>query len=114
MHEASLALSILETVCRQCATEGHETILSIHLRIGNASGVMTDSLCFAFDAAKINTIARDASLEIEKIPLGGTCQACRQEFSTAMSYILECPHCQQQEFKITRGFEMEIVDMEVE
>ena len=113
MHEASIIMGVLETVTRQCQLEGYSKINSIRLRIGKASSILPDSLHFAFDAIKIETIARDATLDIDIIPLGGTCAECRREFEIE-NYIFNCPFCNSTQILINKGFDMEIVDMEVD
>ena len=114
MHEASLAYSILETVRNQCTAKGYTKILEIRLRIGQGSGVQADSLHFAFDIVKKDTIADQACLIIEQIPLGGHCKDCGRNFTIPDRYILQCPHCGCSRLTVTDGFEMDIIDMEVE
>jgi hydrogenase nickel incorporation protein HypA/HybF len=114
MHEASLAQSILETVCRQCQEADYSRILEIRLRIGQASGVQTEALAFAFDVCKGNTLAREASLVIEQVPFNGSCKKCGKIFEISDKYVFNCPNCRSTSFTISSGFEMQIVDMEVE
>jgi len=114
MHEASLAYGILDTVCRQSAEKGFEKILEIRLRIGQGAGVQADSLRFAFDIAKEGTRAAAAELVIEQVPLGGYCKDCGKRFTVGERYLLECPACCSPALAVTEGFEMDIVDMEVE
>jgi hydrogenase nickel incorporation protein HypA/HybF len=114
MHEASIAISIIETVIRQCDDNGYNVVESIRLRIGKAAGVVIDSLIFAFDAAKQNTKASEARLIVEAVPLGGNCNSCMREFDSEARFVYCCPHCRSTEIMITRGHEMDIVDMEVE
>jgi hydrogenase nickel incorporation protein HypA/HybF len=114
MHEASLAYSILETVTRQCQASNFSRILEVRLRIGQGSGVQPDSLKFAFDICKKNTLAHDAEMTIEIVPLGGECRACGQHFEVENSIIFSCPYCRSSNFSITQGFETQILDMEVE
>lgn len=114
MHEASLAYSILETITRQCQSSNFSRILEVRLRIGKGSGVQPDSLKFAFDICKINTLANDAEMTIETVPLGGECRTCGHIFETESSVLFNCPHCRSSNFSITQGFETEIFDMEVE
>ncbi len=114
MHEASLAYSILETVTGQCQASNFSRILEVRLRIGQASGVQPDSLKFAFDICKQNTLAHEAELLFETVPLGGKCNACGLDFEAEGGVIFSCPHCRSSNFSITRGFETEILDMEVE
>lgn len=113
MHEASIIMGILETVTRQCQLEGYRTINSIRLRIGKASSILPDSLHFAFDAAKLHTIAKNATLIIDEVPIGGACSACGHQF-TVETFIFDCPACHSTKIKVSQGFDMEIVDMEVD
>jgi len=114
MHEASLAYGILETVHRQSSEKGFEKILEIRLRIGRGAGVQADSLRFAFDIAKEGTRAAAAKLVIEQVPLGGHCKDCGERFTVDARFLLECPACGSSALTVTEGFEMNIVDMEVE
>ena len=113
MHEASIIMGVLETVTKQCKQDGYSKINSIRLRIGKASSILPDALQFAFEAIKINTIAHDAQLVIDSIPLGGSCKSCKQEFEVE-NYIFNCPYCQSPEIEVDKGFDMEIVDMDVD
>jgi len=114
MHEASIALSIIDIVQAKCMEQGCTSVDSIRLRIGSAAGILPEALVFAFDASKDTTVAKNARLVIETVPLGGTCQECRKEFEAPENakYVLSCPHCGSTSYEITRGREMEILDME--
>jgi hydrogenase nickel insertion protein HypA len=110
MHEASIAISVLDIVQTKCREEGRRSVDSIRVRIGKAAGVMPDSLIFAFDASKDNTVAKNAKLIIESVPIGGVCKDCEKEFTAAddAQYVFACPLCGSRSFEITRGREMEI------
>ena len=113
MHEASIAISLLETVADLCHREGYNSIESVRLRVGKAAGVLPDALVFAFDIAKAGTIAGQAELVIEYIPIGGLCSDCGSQFDSEERYIYACPACRSTAIKITRGDELQIIDMEV-
>ena len=113
MHEASIALSVLNTVTEECRQRGFTAIESVRLRIGKASGVLPEALTFAFDIAKADSVAQDARLEIDLIPLGGQCHDCGSTFTTEERFLLDCPQCHGNDFTINQGYEMNIVDMEV-
>jgi hydrogenase nickel incorporation protein HypA/HybF len=114
MHEASIALSILDIVTGKCSAEGYRSVTSVRVKIGRAAGIMPEALLFTFDVAKGETLAANAELIIDMIPLGGTCSACGEVFEVGNHYVLNCPKCGSAEFKIDRGYEMEIADMEVD
>jgi hydrogenase nickel incorporation protein HypA/HybF len=114
MHESSLAHSILEIVDEQCREQGFTTVDAIIVRLGKATGVMPESLQFAFDALKEPTVAKNAKLSIEIVPVGGKCRSCGKEFDVSEAqYIFACPLCGSKEFEISRGREMEIDEMEM-
>lgn len=113
MHEASIALSILDIIIRQCTAEGYHSVESVRVKIGRAAGIMPEALAFTFEAAKGETLARDARLIIDSIPLGGYCSGCERDFEVEDTYVLACPLCGASSFRIEKGNEMEIVEMEV-
>ena len=114
MHETSIVINILETVTTQCRRDGYKKINSIRLKIGKASHILADSLQFAFEIIREDTIAKDAELIIETIPLTARCKSCSHEFDTSQQLVFECPACTSKSFEIISGYEMEIVDMEVD
>jgi len=115
MHEASIVLSILDTVFEQCRKEGYGSIHTIHVMIGRAAGILPEALTFAFDVAKKNTIADRAELNIELVPVGGVCQDCNEDFEFAEArLVFQCPFCSSSSIIVNRGYEMQIVDMDVD
>ena len=113
MHEVSIALDLLDIVTKQCRESGYSKIDSVNLRIGRASGIMPDALVFSFDAIKKDSVAEDAALKIEEVPVSGICSECNEKFTVDEEYVLSCPLCKSVSFKITAGREMDIIDMEV-
>jgi hydrogenase nickel incorporation protein HypA/HybF len=115
MHETALALSILDIVVNKCTEAGGRTVDSVRVRIGTAAGVLPEALLFAFDAVKATTVADKATLEIERVPVGGMCSDCKKEFAVeGAQYVFSCPLCGSRSFEITSGREMEILDMEIQ
>jgi hydrogenase nickel incorporation protein HypA/HybF len=113
MHEASIAISLIDTITGICQKEGYSVIESVRLKVGKAAGILPDALLFAFDAAKTGTPAGQAELVIEYILLGGFCKECGAEFESEERFIYACPVCRSRAIMITRGDEMQIIDMEV-
>jgi hydrogenase nickel incorporation protein HypA/HybF len=113
MHELSIAQHIIEIISGQCRKSGYSRIESVNIRIGRASGIMSDALLFAFDAIKAESIAGGAVLHIEEVPVSGRCNECESDFIVQEDYILSCPHCGGSSFSMIAGREMDIIDMEV-
>ncbi len=91
MHEVSLMMSIMDIALKTAKQENAKCINRISLQIGAKSGVVVDSLEFAFDMVTKNTIAENASLEIESIPLRGECLVCGHQFDS--NDFLVCDKC---------------------
>ncbi len=113
MHEASIVLSLIDTLTARCMEEGYGSIESVRLKIGMASGILPEAIVFAFEAAKTDTIARNAELIIDLVPLGGTCNECRKDFEVTEAYVLSCPICGSPSFRISKGYELDVVEMDV-
>jgi hydrogenase nickel incorporation protein HypA/HybF len=112
MHEVSIAQEIISIVTRKLGEAGYRRARTVSLQIGSASGVFTDSLLFAFDAMKPGTPLEDAAILVEEIPLGGVCAGCSREFSVCEKYITSCPHCGSPEFRLLRGNELDIKEID--
>jgi hydrogenase nickel incorporation protein HypA/HybF len=113
MHELSIAESLLEVALDNCSNQGFNSVGSIKVLIGKASGVMRDALLFGFNAVKEGTAADQAILEIEEVPVSGHCNICEKDFTTEDVYVLNCPHCEGVSFTIKTGRELMITEMEV-
>jgi len=113
MHEVSIALNLLDIIEKKCREEGYQKVEAVRVRVGKASSVQPEAFSFAFETVKINTLAQNARFIIDLVPLGGRCSACGNRFETEEAYILECPSCGSPSFQVTQGYELEIVEMEV-
>jgi len=66
MHELSIALSLIDTVCDELPRLGQgASVRSVRIRVGPQSGVVADALTFAFEVAVADTPLVGARLEIE-------------------------------------------------
>ena len=112
MHEVSVALSLLEMIETRCRQEGYQSVESVRVRVGRASGILPEAFSFAFEAAKEGTLAGKAKFFIDIVPLGGLCSQCGNQFTTEEPFILECPSCSSSSFRINQGRELELVGLE--
>ena len=87
MHELSIAMEILDIVRRESTSHGARTVTKVRLRIGDISGVETDSLSFCFNAVK-------------EFPANG--------------HTVTCPSCEGFETTLLQGEELEIADIEID
>ena len=112
MHELSLMQDTLILATQQARQAGGQRIHRVMMRIGPLSGVVSETLAFAFDVLKKETIAADATLEIESVPVRCYCQSCGAEFSPP-DLICECPRCHEISTDLRSGREVELTSLEV-
>ncbi|ARV59544.1 hydrogenase maturation nickel metallochaperone HypA [Nostocales cyanobacterium HT-58-2] len=113
MHEVRMMQSLLESAVKRAQKEGVQHIGLIQMRVGEASGVVPDSLEFAFDIAQRGTIiAEDAKLQVEYLPVRCYCANCNIEFHP-INQIYECPECRQPHCEVHQGKEFELAFLEV-
>jgi hydrogenase nickel incorporation protein HypA/HybF len=112
MHEVSIMTEALRMAMDAAQSAGASRVLKLRLRIGSLSGVVPESLEFAFDVVRHGTMAAGASLEIERVPAACWCAACRAEFECA-DFFNECPRCHNVSGELRRGRELEIAAVEM-
>lgn len=91
MHEVSLMMGIMDIVLETAKKEQAKKVSKISLEVGARSGVVVDALEFAFDMVTRNTIAENADLDIELVPLKGECLVCGRLFES--EEFLVCDKC---------------------
>ena len=113
MHELSVALSLLEEVDAAAQREGATSVASVRLRIGRLSGVARDALLFAWDLARVDSVASNAQLHIEDVDVSVYCPNCQCERAPLRGAGFTCGTCGTLTCTIVRGRELELVAMEV-
>lgn len=113
MHELSIMEEAIRMAVDAAKSAGKSRVLALRLRVGTLSGVVPESLRFAWDVVCSGTIAAGASLEIESVPAACWCATCRAEFECT-DFFNECPRCHDVSGELRRGRELEIAAVEVE
>lgn len=113
MHELSLIASLFEILEAQKAKEGFTKIIAIKLRCGYFSGVVPECLETAFEIYKRDTMASEAKLILEIVPVKFRCRHCRRE-EKAQDLPLLCSVCHSHDVEILDGTELTLVSIEVE
>lgn len=112
MHEVAIMSEALRLAEEAATSAGARPIVRIRLRVGTLSGVVEDSLRFAFDVVSHETLAAGAKLEIERVPAACWCAACQAEFECE-DFFNECPRCHQPSGDWRRGRELELAAVEL-
>lgn len=112
MHEAGIAQNILEIAIETAQTGGATEIEKVHMQIGRLAGIDPESLRFSFDALKEETIAQNAELVIEVIPVTGRCEDCGHE-AEYDSMFFQCKGCESWKVRIITGEELRVTSIDV-
>ena len=113
MHEYSIAQSIMQIVLSEAEKANARKVLKVSLGIGDLAGVFPDALSFCFDLLAKGTVAEDAKLIIEKVPIGGHCSHCNKTFRIENNLYI-CPICKTPNIKVTTGRELQINHLEID
>ncbi len=114
MHELAIAESIVEGVTQHALACKAQRVISVRLQIGEASGIVNDSLAFSFEMiANLEPLLSGAHLVIERVPHRARCRHCQQEFDV-IHFVAQCPDCETWDTDIISGTELLVLDMEIE
>ena len=112
MHEVSLMEQTLTIALANAQSQKATKIHRLKMRIGAMSGVVPEALEFAFEVVTQGTIAENATLEIETVPVVCYCLQCYKNF-TPPDLFYQCPYCGDFRNKIITGKEIELTSLEV-
>lgn len=114
MHELSIAQSIFDAVEARATECNAARVKGVRLRIGEASGIVADSLTFCFEMlTSLDPTLTGAQLLIDSVPHRARCRHCAKDFSV-INFVAQCPTCQEWSSEIVSGNELQILDMEIE
>jgi hydrogenase nickel incorporation protein HypA/HybF len=105
MHEVSVAANILKIVNEELEKNNGEEVNQLCLAVGALSGIVVESLRFALDVSRNETLLKNTEILIDEIPAKVKCRSCQCEF-TAEDYYVVCPGCQGIELDFLSGREL--------
>ena len=106
-------MSIIELSEAQARAHNSAGIRTIKLRLGEFTAVVREALKFSFEVARQGTLAENASLEIETVPLVTRCPGCGPVSSPERDICLRCPRCAEP-LEIVSGREMQVEYIDLE
>ena len=113
MHEISIIESILEVAEEKAREADSPSITVIRLRLGEFTAIAREALEFAFEVARLGTLAERARLEIEVVPMVLQCIVCNSGTQPIRAISFICPQCGFP-LKIVSGRELQIEFIEIE
>lgn len=113
MHEASVAIDLVQLVEEQARLHQAKTVTRVVVRLGKLSSVIPEALLFAWHSARENTVAEHARLEIETVAARAICST-HGEVLLDLQRGIRCPICDLPTPQIIAGEELELDSLELE
>lgn len=115
MHELQVTERILDVVLKHAAGHDVSRIVTIHLKVGELSDLEDEWLQRYFDYLSKDTLAENARLAIERVPIVMRCEACTREFELSREDLREalCPDCGESRFRLVSGRGYVVKNIEV-
>ncbi|MCP5419297.1 MAG: hydrogenase maturation nickel metallochaperone HypA [Gammaproteobacteria bacterium] len=112
MHELAVCESLLREAEKIARTHGARAVSRLRLAIGPLAGIESALLEQAFSIARAGTVAAEAALDIDWLPLRVRCRSCGAE-STATPNRLICGQCGDWHTELMSGDEMLLTSLEL-
>lgn len=112
MHEISVAQSIINIAEANARRQNSNWIQTVKIRLGEFTTIVPDALEFAFEVARRGTLAQEATLEIEFVPMVTRCVLCGAVNDPVRQICLLCPQCGLP-LEIVSGEELQLEYIEV-
>ena len=113
MHEVAIVNDLFRIILEVAEEEKISRVDKVHFQVGKMIQVVPELFRFAFDAAKEDTIASGADLEIEFLPVRMQCRDCGHTFDLE-DPSFNCPQCRGVDLKLLQGKELLIKSIEGE
>ena len=113
MHELAICHALMTQVQGIAEERNASSVVAIVVGIGPLSGVEAPLLKNAYPIASAGTVAENARLVIEDLPVQVHCDQCGNESAVAANKLV-CPHCNNWQTKLVSGDELLLMSVELE
>lgn len=113
MHELSVCQALVRELDALGRREQARRITRVVVRIGPLSGVEPQLLRQAYPLASAGTVAADAELILENLPIRVHCDSCGAESEAALNRLV-CGACGDYRTRLLSGDEMLLAHVEIE
>lgn len=113
MHEIRIAEDLSTIVLETAKREKLSKVTKVNISFGTLIQIVPDIFTFAFGEAVKNTVAQDAEVDIEIVPVKMICKKCGNNFGVEENYFM-CNKCNSADLEIIHGKELFIKSIEGE
>ncbi|GGR93565.1 hydrogenase maturation nickel metallochaperone HypA/HybF [Deinococcus sedimenti] len=112
MHEASVALALVDVATEALHEHGGARVTALTVRVGAWSSVVPEALMAAFPACAAGTPLQGARLTVVRVPGVGDCPA-HGPVELDLTRGLRCPSCGAAVPALVQGDELELDELEL-
>ena len=113
MHELAICQSLMNQVMSIADERNAQSVSSIIVAVGLLSGVEAPLLKTAFTISSAGTIAENAKLIIDEIPIRVKCNKCQSESDVSPNKLL-CTQCGDWQTTLISGDELILMSVDLE
>jgi len=113
MHELDVTQSIVDVLLDEMTRRNLSSVAVVNMRCGRLTTFVPDSIKFYYDSLTKATKLEGSELNIEDVPVKGTCNNCNTPLELDEPIFL-CAKCGSPDLEITSGRELEITSIEIE
>lgn len=115
MHELPVIQSLFEICMRHAQANNASKVISVTLKIGEASDLQDEWMQRYFDYLCKDTIIEGARLIINRVPLMVRCKECSDEFHVDLRKAQQvlCPNCDGTKFEYISGRKYSVDSIEI-
>jgi hydrogenase nickel incorporation protein HypA/HybF len=113
MHELAICQSLMDQVERIALERNAQCVTAIVIGMGPLSGVEAQLLKHAYSIASTGTVAEQAELIVEALPVRVRCNHCGNESEVLPNKLL-CKHCGNWQTTLLSGDELMLLSVELE
>jgi hydrogenase nickel incorporation protein HypA/HybF len=113
MHELSVCQALIRELDMLARRESARRITRVVVRIGPLCGIEPQLLRQAYPLASAGTMAADAELILENLPIRVQCESCGAESEAAVNRLV-CGVCGDYHTRLLSGDEMLLAHVEIE
>jgi len=113
MHELAICQSLMDQVETIALERNAQSVTSIIIAVGPLSGVEAPLLKNAYPLASVGTVAENAELIIQQLPVRVRCTQCGSESETKPNKLI-CQQCADWRTELISGDEMMLMSVELE
>jgi hydrogenase nickel incorporation protein HypA/HybF len=115
VHELPITEDILKIALSHGEKNGAKRIVRINLVIGDLTDLIDEWVQRYFEYLAKGSIAAEAKLVIERVPITVMCGECKKPFIVDKKKLdFECPVCGQKGTELMRGREFTVKSIEIE